>query len=187
MLTRLEKLNHQGFKYLCCDQGGLSCLFSHMEKSVTHIPQVYNVRMCVFMFFCVCMWWSLCLSRHLIQCLHPLLQQILFLFFPSISDSSFPAHPVAVSFYRLPPSPQVAIMSDKILMSQLCALLHTDRKRVSVSEQENQHLPSAISTLIASLSRYAVEVSPCDIIALCLSHGGSDISTTDQIRFILTR
>lgn len=72
-------------------------------------------------------------------------------------------------------------MSDMILMSQLRALLHTDRRRMSVLEQENRYLPSAISTpapsLIASLQVGRVEVSPCDIIALGLSHGGSNFST----------
>lgn len=81
--------------------------------------------------------------------------------------------------------PQVAIMSDMILMSQLWAPLHTDRRTMSVLGEENLLTPppSAASTaapsVIASQQVGRTKVSPRDITALCLSHGGSDFSTAD--------
>lgn len=50
MLTKLEKLHHHGFKYLCCGQGGLSGLFSHMEHHVSIVYACVSVCGCVVAF-----------------------------------------------------------------------------------------------------------------------------------------
>lgn len=125
MLTILEKLNHQGFKYLCCGQGGLSCLFSHMEKSVTRMPQMYNVRMCVFMFLFVCMWWSLCSSKHLIQRFCSV--------FLLLSSTSVSCH-LILPFTTFSPGGDYE-WHDTIVPT-LCSVTHRQEKSVSVGARK---------------------------------------------------
>lgn len=100
--------------------------------------------------------------------------------FPLSAVSLLPHWSVALPSSPFTP-PQVVIMTGMILMSRLRALLRTDK------EKKKQSLPSPISRLhcllppssLLSAGRRGGGLSPCDITALCLPHGGSGFSTMD--------
>lgn len=102
---------------------------------------------------------------------------------PHFSNSAFSLLPHwSVTLASSPvTAPQVAIISGMIPMSQLRALLLTDKeKKQSVLGQGEQSLSSPISHFYSrslshwlSLEVVGAEVSPCDITALSLSHDDS--------------
>lgn len=141
--------------------------------------------LCVYTCLCLCMLWPSHPSKHLIQCFQPLAEVSVFSPLFSVVFSLFPHWSVALPFSPFTP-PQVAIMSDTIIMSQLRALMHTDPEKTPVLERGKQSLLSPIvhfhSCSLSHLLSQQVdgsEVSPCDSTALCLSHGGSDFSSND--------